>query len=77
MLRLMRHAADLLDACDPSHNAEVIANVSSVSSTKAEASQRATAEAVAIGTASAVLRMIAAAMDDEPPAAQQPEDGAP
>lgn len=73
MLRLMRHAADLLDACDPSENAEALARVSSVSSLKAEATRRATAEAVAIGMASAVLRMVAAAMDDEP--AEQGEGG--
>lgn len=47
MLRLMRHAANLLDDCEPGHNLET---------------------AVAVSTASVVLRMVAAAMDDEPAA---------
>ncbi len=45
MLRLMRHAANLLDDCEPGYNLET---------------------AVAVSTASVVLRMVAAAMDDEP-----------
>jgi hypothetical protein len=45
MLRLMRHAASLLDDCEPGYNLET---------------------AVAVSTASVVLRMVAAAMDDEP-----------
>ncbi len=45
MLRLMRHAANLLDDCEPGYNLET---------------------AVAVSTASIVLRMVAAAMDDEP-----------
>ncbi len=66
MLRLMRHAADLLDACDPGANAAVISERVSDSTARREANRLAVQEAVAIGTASMVLRLVAAAMDDEP-----------
>jgi hypothetical protein len=66
MLRLMRHAADLLDACEPMDNAEVLGEQSSMRHVYTEAVGRAVAESAAIITASMILRMVAAAMDDEP-----------
>ena len=74
----MRHAADLLEAQDPSANAKVIAELSSVRSVHQAAVGRASAESVAIGVAAATLRMVAAAIDDEPktePAATRGSDG--
>ena len=75
ILRLMRHTADLLDACDPTTNADIVAQLSSLPSAKYEANDRATAETVAISTASMVLRMVAAALDDEPSETQPIEHG--
>lgn len=66
MIRIMRHAAALLDNCDPKANAIVIGSISTISDVKSAAMHRAAAEMVALGTASAVLRMVAAALDDEP-----------
>ncbi len=60
MVRLMRHAADLLDACDPGANAAVISERVPDSTARCEAVERATAEAVAMGLAAMVLRMVAA-----------------
>ncbi len=72
MARLMRHAADLLDACDPGVNAQTIADESSIADVRSEATGRAVREAVAIGTASMVLRMVAAAMGDDGGAEVEP-----
>lgn len=63
MLRLMRHAADLLDAQDPM---DVLPENFRQYSDAGDCLRTASAVAVAAGTASAVLRMVAAAMDDEP-----------
>lgn len=68
MIRLMTHAADLLDNCDPMTNAKAVIIQSGRDEIRIGAMQRALAETAAIGTASAVLRMVAAAMDDEPAA---------
>lgn len=66
MIRLMTHAADLLDACDPMTNtSKVVAQISHPDA-RIAAVKRATAEVAAIAHASAILRMVAAAMDDEP-----------
>lgn len=66
MRRLMLHAADLLDAQDPGANAAMVADYSSLRGKVIEAAERATAQAVANGMASMVLRMVAAAVADEP-----------
>lgn len=66
MLRLMRHAADLLDEQDPVLNANAVAYYSSARDEVQKATRRAHAQAVANGVAAATLRMVAAAMDDEP-----------
>lgn len=66
MLRLMRHAADLLGACDPTVNAAEAIRLATSGGNRTAINARANAESIAIGTASAVLRMVAAAMDDEP-----------
>ena len=66
MLRLMRHAADLLDGCEPARNAEAVAANTHVDETRRAAAKRALAETAAISTASAILRMVAACMEDEP-----------
>jgi hypothetical protein len=65
MRRLMCHAADLLDACDPGINGGLV-QYHGGGAMGREAVERAIAEAVAMGMASMVLRMVAAAMDDEP-----------
>ncbi len=65
MIRLMRHAAELLDACDPGANAQAIADMSPIADQRSEATHRAVREAAAIGTASMVLRLVAAAMGDD------------
>lgn len=65
MRRLMTHAADLLDACEPMANADEIRSLSSSFIRKGEAIDRAVAEVAAMVTASTVLRMVAAAMADE------------
>ncbi len=61
MRRLMTHAADLLDACDPMATIEDVP----VHAGRDEATHRAAAEVAAIATASTVLRMVAAAMVDD------------
>jgi hypothetical protein len=67
MVRLMRHSAALLDAQKPWVNAsEVIAYHSSSFERRYKASDRAAAEAAAMSFASAVLRLVAACMEDEP-----------
>jgi hypothetical protein len=66
MLRLMRHAASLLEAVDPHLNATRIASLSVRDDVTKAAFERAAREAVAAGTASAMLRMVAACMEDEP-----------
>ena len=63
MRRLMTHAAGLLDDCEPMANATVIHNLGD-----REAMQRVLAEVAAMATASTVLRMVAAAMADDPTA---------
>lgn len=76
MLRLMRHAANLLDACDPLRNAaevDLIAATTGASGKARDANRRAVAEVAAITTASTVLRMVAAAMDDEMEAEMEAE----
>jgi hypothetical protein len=72
MLRLMRHAADLLDVCDPTTNADEVARLSSLTGVTQAALARAVAETVAMSVASTVLRMIAAAIGDEPTPPTQP-----
>lgn len=73
MLRLIRHAADLLDSCDPTLNAESVAANTHIADVRRDAARRAMAETVAMGTASTVLRMVAACIEDEPAAARSPE----
>jgi len=63
MLRLMRHAADLLDAQNP---LDVLPENFRQYSDAGDCLRRATAAAVAAGVASTVLRMVAAAMTDQP-----------
>lgn len=65
MRRLMVHAADLLDACDPTENAEAAIQNSHSSEVRAVIVRQATEQAAAMGTASTVLRMVAAAMADD------------
>jgi hypothetical protein len=74
MLRLMRHAADLLDACDPGINGALVAYHVGGTGGR-EGVERSTAEAVACGMASMVLRMVAAAMDDEPEPSPSASEG--
>lgn len=66
MRRLMLHAADLLDAQDPSENADAVAQYCAITSRVREAAERATAQAVANGFAIGILRMVAAAVADGP-----------
>lgn len=72
MIRLMTHAADLLDACDPWADVHVIDQFAATPFTREGARDRAAAEIAAICTAATVLRMVAAAMDDEPTEETQP-----
>ncbi len=65
MRRLMVHAADLLDACDLAENAEEAVQVAHSSEVRAVIVRQAAQTAVAMGTASTVLRMVAAAMADD------------
>lgn len=66
MISLMRHAADLLAACEPMTNVNEIDRMAAMRAPVSRAYERAAAELAAIATASTVLRMVAAAMDDEP-----------
>lgn len=66
MIRLMRHAADLLDTCKPMANAYEVDRLTASSDTRKDAYLRAAQQVAANGTASTVLRMVAAAMADEP-----------
>lgn len=66
MIRLMEHAANLLDACQPWDDINIINRFETSTNTRDLARERAVAEIAAIATASTVLRMVAAAMDDEP-----------
>lgn len=66
MLRLMRHAANLLDDCDPMAAAEQIEAITSGRGHYVEAAARAARDVAAIATATTVLRMVAACMADEP-----------
>lgn len=63
MIRLMRHTADLLDACDPKINAELLAAYVSPLDAR-YVTRRALAESAAAGMASTVLRMVAACLVD-------------
>ena len=68
MRRLILHAADLLDACDPMASANIVEDITSTRAKALEARDHATQEAVAIATAITVLRWVAACMavrDDE------------
>lgn len=76
MLRIIRHAADQLDAQDPAVNGRLAIEdrySATPKDAKLRAWQRATGEQVAISYASAVLRMVAACMDDEPSPEPKPE----
>lgn len=68
MLRLMRHAANLLDGCDPADVADIALRAGAGVDDRRFVLDTAVRQAAAIATASAILRMVAAAMDDEPPA---------
>lgn len=65
MLRLMRHAANLLDGCEPSDIAEIALQAAGADDRRFVIDTT-TRQAAAIAMGSAVLRMIAAAIDDEP-----------
>lgn len=65
MRRLMIHAAKLLEAQDPSVLAAMVADASSLRGKVVEAAELSAAQSVANGVASAVLRMVAAAVSDE------------
>jgi hypothetical protein len=66
MLRLMRHAADLLDAADPTPTFKAELMKISYSDERATVAARLATVTAAMANAKAMLRMVAAAMDDEP-----------
>lgn len=66
MLRLMRHSADLLAANDPTGDYQTLISEVSVSDGFGVAARLAALRA-AMATAESMLRMVAAAMDDDVP----------
>jgi hypothetical protein len=72
MTRLMRHAADLLDAAETPPILRKAANALTYSDEKDAAMAALVKAMVAQATAAAMLRMVAAAMDDEPAHADAP-----
>lgn len=78
MRNLVLHAADLLDACQPMANADIVEDITSTRSHVLDAYRNAIQEIAAITTARTVLRMVAACMSvqDAPAASAAPTDRA-